>query len=97
MIFKLLAFNKEKLHFMILGILAALANGTIFPMYSIFLGKIMIVLAMVEAPTFDQETSNIIMWFIILACISLFTNLFQAFSFSSFGENLTVKIRCTLY
>jgi hypothetical protein len=37
---------------MIIGSIAALVNGAIFPIYSIFLGKIMIVLALVDAPDF---------------------------------------------
>jgi hypothetical protein len=68
---KLFTFNREKVHYFIVGIITAMAIGSIFPLYAILLGRIMIVLAM---PDFHDEAMEIVYWFLIIAVIAFFLN-----------------------
>jgi ABC-type multidrug transport system fused ATPase/permease subunit len=94
---RLLAYNKEKLGWLFCGCLMSMVTGAIFPLYAIFLGRIMIILALVDSPTFQSDVMNIVYWFIGLAFMSFIANILQSFCLTSFGEHLTTKVRCALY
>ena len=53
-VMRLIAYNKDKIHWMIYGSLAAILNGSGFPILAIFLGKIMIVLNQPDDPDFNS-------------------------------------------
>lgn len=79
----------------ILGIIVAILNGLIFPVFSIFLSKMLTILIQfnlnpVQART-DANTYALV--FLIIAIVSFFTNSLQIIIFNRIGEDITSKVR----
>jgi ATP-binding cassette subfamily B (MDR/TAP) protein 1 len=86
---RIFAYSKDKIHIFILGIIFALANGVIFPIFSIFLSKMLASLLKISVNPNDQEAiDNINLYalvFLILAICALVVCTVQITSFGVVG------------
>ena len=53
--FRLFKYNREERGYFISGLLAAILNGSIFPLFSLFLSEMITVLLQSNPKFFDQE------------------------------------------
>lgn len=86
---RIFAYSKDKIHIFILGIVCALANGVIFPIFSIFLSKMLASLLIISTDKTNQkEIDNINFYaliFLILAICALVVCTIQITSFGIVG------------
>ena len=94
---RLFAYSKDKLPAFAIGTIAALANGVVFPIFSIFLSKMLASLLMISYdPNNQKEIDNINLYaliFLILAICAFIFSTIQITSFNIVGEHITRKIR----
>ncbi|CAD8092756.1 unnamed protein product [Paramecium primaurelia] len=102
---RLFTYNQsERLQF-IIGILAALANGCTFPLFSLFLSDIITVLAQSNPKQYNgtireekmsyvkSEADKNALYFFIIGCAAFLLWAIQSFCLSYVGERLTLKLR----
>lgn len=81
----------------IVGVIAALANGVIFPLFSIFLSRMLAALLAVSINKNDQDQINNInlyaLIFLILGICAFVLCTIQITVFNIVGESITRKIR----
>lgn len=79
----------------LVGILLAIANGGVFPAFSIFLSKMLAVLIdFGNDPVKAREDANFYaLIFFIIAIGSFILNIFVLLIFSYIGENITYNVR----
>lgn len=81
----------------IVGVIAALANGVIFPLFSIFLSRMLAALLAVSINKNDQDQINNInlyaLIFLILGICAFILCTIQITVFNIVGESITRKIR----
>eukprot|EP00835_Amoeboradix_gromovi_P003371 NODE_220_length_13988_cov_0.426885.p1 type:complete len:1259 gc:universal NODE_220_length_13988_cov_0.426885:8261-12037(+) len=95
-ILRLLRMQSNDFVLMIVGLIAAVVNGAIFPVYTIILSSMLTVFA----GTPDEIRSQSIFWvlmFIVLAVVAFISMFGQVACFSVAGERLTVQIRSRLF
>lgn len=82
-----------------LGMLLAVANGCIFPIFSIFLSKMLAVLVLFSSdPAQARTDSNLYaLIFFILAIAAFLINLFEFTIFTHIGEDMTQQVRNQTY
>lgn len=102
---RLFNYNKSERIPFILGVLAAMANGCTFPIFSIFLSDMITVLALSNPRDYsDEERSEKMayvrgeadknaLYFFIIGCCALTLWAIQSFCLSYVGERLTLKLR----
>lgn len=94
---RVFAYSKGKIPLFIIGIIAALMNGTIFPLLSIFLSKMLASLLKISANPNDQETINNINWyslaFVFLGIGAFVFSMLQTMCIGVVGEHITKKLR----
>ena len=83
------------------GILSALINGTIFPLFSLFFSRLLNVLIRLYANPNDAQAvsdANLysLLFFILGICSFIFTTL-QTGIFRIIGESITLKIRIEVF
>ncbi|CAD8161006.1 unnamed protein product [Paramecium pentaurelia] len=102
---RLFSYNKSERFQFLLGVLAAMANGCTFPIFSIFLSDMITVLALSNPKNYnDEERSEKMafvrgeadknaLYFFIIGCCALTLWTIQSFCLSYVGERLTLKLR----
>ena len=92
---RLFAYCSDKRGLFALGFLVCIANGMIFPIFSIFLSKMLAVLLNFSTNASQARTdSNLYaIIFLILAIGAFICCFFQLTIFSYIGESMTEKIR----
>ena len=84
-----------------MGIFFALANGTIFPLFSLFLAKMLDVLLKLYNNPNDQtaiENANLYaLLFLVLAIAALLCTTMQTAIFKLIGESITTKLRVEVF
>ncbi|EFA76461.1 hypothetical protein PPL_10227 [Heterostelium album PN500] len=87
---RIIKMNQAEWPFFLLGTIGALANGAIFPVFSILFSEIMKVF---NSKDVYDEAVKMCLWFLLLAVISGLANIFQAGAFDYIGEVLTYHLR----
>jgi len=97
--FRLLAYNSDNKCIFALGIAASIANGLIFPVFSIFLSKMLSVLVnfYVNPSQSRSQANTYALIYLALAFIAFIVVFIQQTSFNYVGEHLTQKIRNQTY
>jgi ATP-binding cassette subfamily B (MDR/TAP) protein 1 len=90
---RLAAYNSDDKLLLSLGFIAALVNGTLLPLFALFLGEIIGLLLNVNA---RAQTYHSLYFFIIGLAILLF-NFFQYGLFYHLSEKVTLKLRSDIF
>jgi len=94
---RLLAYNKEEKHILVLGIIVALINGAIFPLFAIILANMLEVFTDPNADDFRERANLNALFFFICAIAALLANSLQLGMLGQVGESLTLKIRTDIF
>lgn len=103
---RIFAYSKTKKGPFIAGIMMALANGVIFPIFSIFLSKMLVVLLSVQASVSSgmevsqsdiNEINLYALIFLLLGIAAFFLTTFQMACFNYVGEEITRQIRTDVF
>ena len=78
------------------GIISSIFHGGLTPCFGILLGKILFALS--ESPDqIRKDADYYCLWMFLIAVASFFAGFIQKVAFGVIGENVTFKIRKTLY
>jgi hypothetical protein len=79
----------------VLAVFMAAINGVIFPIFSIFLSKMLATLIgfLIDKEQARKDANMYALIFLILAIVAFIANFFQMILFSYVGEVITEKIR----
>lgn len=94
---RLFAINKSEKGILILAIFICLANGTIFPLFSIILSDMLEVFTDYQNPEFRSRADNNALFFFICAIAALILNTLQLGLMGHVGESLTMKLRTSIF
>lgn len=97
---RLFGYNRSDIWLIVLGSIGALANGAIFPVFSLFLAKMIEILAFLQysRPGTSQDDANFqSLVFLLLGIASFVFGALQTSSFTLVGDRLTKRIRVDCY
>lgn len=83
----MLMYNKQYLWLIIIGLVASGFTGTVFPLFSSFLSKIVVILSAIKysppdtVKKYETEAFNLAITLFIISCCSLLTHFFKTSSF----------------
>ena len=82
------------MHIALMGVAAALANGLVFPLFSVYLAKMIGILIDLQLGTGSQSEANRqALAFFIIAIADFFINFIQHGAFGIVADRLTKRIR----
>uniref|UniRef100_UPI00358EA8DA ATP-dependent translocase ABCB1-like isoform X2 n=1 Tax=Myxine glutinosa TaxID=7769 RepID=UPI00358EA8DA len=90
---KILAWNKPEVVFIVFGLFAAILNGGVPPAFGFFFGKIIGVFGKTDSDARRADTALYSAMFLILGVISFFAFFLQGYMFGKSGEHLTMRLR----
>ncbi|XP_051576413.1 ATP-dependent translocase ABCB1 isoform X8 [Myxocyprinus asiaticus] len=90
---KILALNKPELPYLLVGTLASLVGGAVYPCVAILFAKIIGVFAEVDPEVKRQKTMMFSLFFLLTGAVAFITYFFQGFMFGKSGEILTMRLR----
>jgi ABC-type multidrug transport system fused ATPase/permease subunit len=94
---RLFKYNKNDLHLIIVGVLAALIHGCVFPSTSIILANMLEIFSMPQASNFRERANLFSLIFVILAVTAFISNSIQSACFNVVAERLSRKIRAEVF
>eukprot|EP00331_Platyophrya_macrostoma_P007656 CAMPEP_0176430740 /NCGR_PEP_ID=MMETSP0127-20121128/14418_1 /TAXON_ID=938130 /ORGANISM="Platyophrya macrostoma, Strain WH" /LENGTH=1373 /DNA_ID=CAMNT_0017812657 /DNA_START=12 /DNA_END=4133 /DNA_ORIENTATION=+ len=94
---KLKKYSKPERCIFYIGLLAAIANGTVFPFYAVVLSRILQVTSNPFSPTFSEDVRFLALMFLVLAFASVTFYGISLSMFTIMAENLTIRVRSDLY
>ncbi|KAK2903283.1 hypothetical protein Q8A67_007996 [Cirrhinus molitorella] len=90
---KILALNKPEWPYLLVGTLASLVGGAVYPCVAILFAKIIGVFAEVDPDIKRQKTLMFSLLFLLVGGVAFITYFFQGFMFGKSGELLTMRLR----
>ncbi|XP_051721292.1 ATP-dependent translocase ABCB1 [Ctenopharyngodon idella] len=90
---KILALNKPEWPYLLVGTLASLVGGAVYPCVAILFAKIIGVFAEVDPEVKRQKTMMFSLFFLLTGAVAFITYFFQGFMFGKSGELLTMRLR----
>uniref|UniRef100_A0A8C1KTB0 ATP-binding cassette sub-family B member 5 n=1 Tax=Cyprinus carpio TaxID=7962 RepID=A0A8C1KTB0_CYPCA len=90
---KILALNKPEWPYLLVGTLASLVGGAVYPCVAILFAKIIGVFAEVDPDVKRQKTMMFSLFFLLTGAVAFITYFFQGFMFGKSGELLTMRLR----
>ena len=90
-------YNRPKIN-IFFGLLASVLHGSLMPIFGALMSKMLFVLMKKDDLNDVRNQANI--WcgvMLLIACVSYVTGFSNKFSFGVIGENVTLKVRNTLY
>ncbi|ERE72041.1 bile salt export pump-like protein [Cricetulus griseus] len=90
---RILKFNFPEWHYMLVGSLSACINGAVTPIYSFIFSQILGIFSIPDKEEQRSEISNMCLFFVVLGCVSIFTQFLQGYTFAKSGELLTKRLR----
>uniref|UniRef100_A0A672M1H4 ATP-binding cassette sub-family B member 5 n=1 Tax=Sinocyclocheilus grahami TaxID=75366 RepID=A0A672M1H4_SINGR len=94
---KILALNKPEWPYLLVGTLASLVGGAVYPCVAILFAKIIGVFAEVDPDVKRQKTMMFSLFFLLTGAVAFVTYFFQGFMFGKSGELLTMRLRCQAF
>ena len=92
------AYTAPDMKILLVGFVGAIANGTLFPIFTIFLAKMISILIGMQTGTEPQSAANKqALTFFGLAIAAFFANFIQHSVFSLVGDRLTMRIRTQIF
>ncbi|XP_059423485.1 ATP-dependent translocase ABCB1 [Carassius carassius] len=90
---KILALNKPEWPYLLVGTLASLVGGAVYPCVAILFAKIIGVFAEVDPDVKRQKTMMFSLFFLLTGAVAFITYFLQGFMFGKSGELLTMRLR----
>uniref|UniRef100_A0AAR2LSS6 ATP-binding cassette, sub-family B (MDR/TAP), member 11a n=1 Tax=Pygocentrus nattereri TaxID=42514 RepID=A0AAR2LSS6_PYGNA len=90
---RILKYNQPEWPYMFLGSLGAAVNGSVNPIYALLFSQILGTFAIRDLDEQRQQINGICILFVIVGCISFFSQLLQGYAFAKSGELLTRRLR----
>eukprot|EP01132_Coremiostelium_polycephalum_P006617 gene6617-8188_t len=90
---RIFKFNEKDWPLFISGIIGAIINGALMPIFSILFSEIVKVFQDPDPAEIRSGSKKMAMWFAILAAAAGIANFLQTFSFTYIGEKLTYHLR----
>lgn len=90
---RILKYNIPEWHYMLVGALCAAINGAVTPIYCLLFSQIIGTFSLTDKEKQRSEIYNMCLFFVILGCISIFTQFLQGYTFAKSGELLTKRLR----
>uniref|UniRef100_A0A8C6W760 Bile salt export pump n=1 Tax=Nannospalax galili TaxID=1026970 RepID=A0A8C6W760_NANGA len=90
---RILKFNAPEWHYMLVGALSAAVNGAVTPMYSFVFSQILGAFSLPDREEQKSQIYGMCIFFVILGCVSFFTQFLQGYNFAKSGEFLTKRLR----
>ncbi|MEQ2314167.1 Multidrug resistance protein 1, partial [Ameca splendens] len=91
--FKVLSLNASEWPYILVGLICAIINGAIQPLFAILFSKIITVFAEPEQDVIRQRSNFFSLMFVAIGVVCFFTMFLQGFCFGKSGEVLTLKLR----
>ncbi|XP_073702575.1 ATP-dependent translocase ABCB1 [Garra rufa] len=90
---KILALNKPEWPYLLVGTVASLVGGAVYPCVAILFSKIIGVFAEADPDIKRQKTMMFSLLFLLVGAVAFITYFFQGFMFGKSGELLTMRLR----
>ncbi|XP_036041396.1 bile salt export pump isoform X2 [Onychomys torridus] len=90
---RILKFNIPEWHYMLVGALSASINGAVTPIYCFIFSQILGIFSLPDKEEQRSEIYHMCLFFVILGCVSIFTQFLQGYTFAKSGELLTKRLR----
>uniref|UniRef100_A0A8C6HR38 Bile salt export pump n=1 Tax=Mus spicilegus TaxID=10103 RepID=A0A8C6HR38_MUSSI len=90
---RILKYNISEWPYILVGALCAAINGAVTPIYSLLFSQILKTFSLVDKEQQRSEIYSMCLFFVILGCVSLFTQFLQGYNFAKSGELLTKRLR----
>uniref|UniRef100_A0A8C2IZ12 ABC-type xenobiotic transporter n=1 Tax=Cyprinus carpio TaxID=7962 RepID=A0A8C2IZ12_CYPCA len=90
---KILALNKPEWPYLLVGTLASLVGGAVYPCVAILFAKIVGVSVLFDPEVKRQKTMIFSLFFLLTGAVAFITYFFQGFMFGKSGELLTMRLR----
>uniref|UniRef100_A0A8C2F169 ATP-binding cassette sub-family B member 5 n=1 Tax=Cyprinus carpio TaxID=7962 RepID=A0A8C2F169_CYPCA len=90
---KILALNKPEWPYLLVGTLASLVGGAVYPCVAILFAKIIGVSVLFDPDVKRQKTMMFSLFFLLTGAVAFITYFFQGFMFGKSGELLTMRLR----
>ncbi|KAK5603038.1 Multidrug resistance protein 1 [Crenichthys baileyi] len=91
--FKVLSLNASEWPYILVGLICAIINGAIQPLFAILFSKIITVFAEPDPSIIRQRSNFFSLMFVTIGVVCFFTMFLQGFCFGKSGEVLTLKLR----
>ncbi|XP_032757840.1 bile salt export pump isoform X2 [Rattus rattus] len=90
---RILKYNVPEWHYILVGSLSAAINGAVTPIYSLLFSQLLGTFSLLDKEQQKSEIHNMCLFFVILGCVSIFTQFLQGYTFAKSGELLTKRLR----
>uniref|UniRef100_A0A8B9KPH6 ATP-binding cassette, sub-family B (MDR/TAP), member 5 n=1 Tax=Astyanax mexicanus TaxID=7994 RepID=A0A8B9KPH6_ASTMX len=90
---RILALNKPEWPYVMVGTLASLVGGAVYPCVGILFAKIIGVFAETDPEVKRQKTMMFSLLFLLVGAVAFITYFFQGYMFGKSGEILTMRLR----
>lgn len=90
---RILKFNVPEWHYMLVGALSASINGAVTPIYCFIFSQILGIFSLPDKEEQRSEIYHMCLFFVVLGCVSIFTQFLQGYTFAKSGELLTKRLR----
>ena len=94
---KLYGYSKPDRKMFYGGLLSAILNGTVLPLYAVLLSFVLQEIGDPTAPDYSEQVRLLALMFLLLGVASLVLYTLMLSTFSIVGENLTQRLRSDLY
>ncbi|XP_010605234.1 bile salt export pump isoform X1 [Fukomys damarensis] len=90
---RIMKFNAPEWPYMVGGTLSAAVNGAVTPLYAFLFSQILGTFSLLDKEEQRSQIDGVCLLFIIMGCMSFFTQFLQGYTFAKSGELLTKRLR----
>ncbi|NXJ88201.1 ABCBB protein, partial [Corythaixoides concolor] len=90
---RILKYNASEWPYMVLGSLAAAANGAVSPLYALLFSQILGTFSILDEEERRSQINGVCLLFVFIGILSFFTQFLQGYTFAKSGELLTRRLR----
>uniref|UniRef100_A0A8B9LVD7 ATP-binding cassette, sub-family B (MDR/TAP), member 11a n=1 Tax=Astyanax mexicanus TaxID=7994 RepID=A0A8B9LVD7_ASTMX len=90
---RILKYNQPEWPYMVLGSLGAAVNGSVNPIYALLFSQILGTFALRDLEEQRDQINGVCILFVIVGCMSFFSQFLQGYAFAKSGERLTRRLR----
>ncbi|XP_038125251.1 ATP-binding cassette, sub-family B (MDR/TAP), member 4 [Cyprinodon tularosa] len=92
-LFRVLLLNASEWPYILVGLICAIINGAIQPLFAVLFSKIITVFAETDQDLVRKRANFFSLMFVVIGVVSFVTMFLQGFCFGKSGEVLTLKLR----
>ncbi|XP_015248371.1 PREDICTED: multidrug resistance protein 1-like [Cyprinodon variegatus] len=92
-LFRVLRLNASEWPYILVGLICAIINGAMQPIFAVLFSKIITVFVETDPNLIRNRANFFSLMFVVMGVVSLFTMFLQGFCFGKSGEVLTLKLR----